>query len=116
MAIPDPELLTELVLRCVEAVPVGRVTTYGDIAAIIGCSPRIVGKIMTTSGDICWWRVVNASGRLPAHLVTEALQHWQHEATPLTAPDSVARSARIARDELTELARARLAELCQAEK
>ena len=44
----DPEEYVELVLRCVEAVPRGRVTTYGAVAEVVGAAvggggPRLVG-------------------------------------------------------------------------
>lgn len=110
----DRELLTEQVLRCVEAVPPGRVTTYGDIAAVIGSGPRVVGAMMSGSGDVAWWRVVNASGRLPEHLVEEASRHWQEESTPMAGPGRVSARARFDRQELAERVQDRLAELSQS--
>ena len=45
----DPEEYVELVLRCVEQVPRGRVTTYGAVAEVVGAlvgggGPRQVGR------------------------------------------------------------------------
>jgi len=37
------------VLRCVSLVPVGYVTTYGEVAKVIGSSPRAVGRVMATN-------------------------------------------------------------------
>ena len=66
----------ELVRRLVASVPPGRVTTYGDIASAARLSsPRIVGWIMRTdSSDLPWHRVITASGRPAAHLVTRQLE------------------------------------------
>lgn len=74
------ELLTELVLRAVELIPPGRVVSYGDLAGIIGTGPRQVGAVMARDGSpVCWWRVTNAAGELPTHLLDEARRHWQDE-------------------------------------
>lgn len=53
----------------VRAVPRGRVTTYGEIAAqVLGATPRIVGYALAGLGeehaDVPWHRVVNAAGRI----------------------------------------------------
>ena len=45
----DHEAYVELVLRCVEAIPRGRATTYGAIAEVVGAvlgggGPRLVGS------------------------------------------------------------------------
>lgn len=72
--------LAELIRRAVRAVPPGQVATYGDVAELVGCGPRQVGRVMATdAADTPWWRVVNASGRLPAHLLGVARQHWADE-------------------------------------
>ena len=65
----------ELVRRLVASIPAGRVATYGDIATAAQLSsPRIVGWIMRTdSSDLPWHRVITASGRPAAHLVTRQL-------------------------------------------
>ena len=78
------ELLIERVLRAVECVPAGRVVSYGDIAELVGTSARRVGSIMGAEGSgIPWWRVTNASGRLPEHLTAEASLRWRREGTPV---------------------------------
>ena len=61
-----PEDYVEAVLACVEAVPRGRVTTYGAIADAVGrYGPRRVGNVMSThGGGVPWWRVVRADGSL----------------------------------------------------
>jgi alkylated DNA nucleotide flippase Atl1 len=51
----------------VRLIPPGRVSTYGDIAALVGCGPRQVGYAMAalpSGSDVPWQRVVNARGRI----------------------------------------------------
>lgn len=62
------------VLLAVASVPAGRVTTYGQIAQIVGRGgPRAVARILATRGDsVCWWRVVRADGTIAAPGVAEA--------------------------------------------
>jgi alkylated DNA nucleotide flippase Atl1 len=73
---PVTEDQVELVRRLVASIPAGRVATYGDIASAAELSsPRIVGWIMRTdSSDLPWHRVITASGRPAAHLVTRQLE------------------------------------------
>ncbi|NLA30016.1 MAG: cysteine methyltransferase [Propionibacterium sp.] len=78
----EPLDLAERVRRAVRRVPPGTVVTYGDIADLVETGPRQVGRIMACdAGGTPWWRVVNASGRLPDHLIEEARRHWLDEAT-----------------------------------
>lgn len=75
----DPDLVAR-VLEAVEDVPPGHVTTYGDIARRVGTGPRQVGAVMAVWGSaVAWWRVTNAAGKLPPHLLVEARRHWQEE-------------------------------------
>ncbi len=81
---PVNEVLVETVLRLVESVPAGRVTTYGRLAALAGTGPRVVARIVAEWGSSTpWWRVVNTKGQLPPHLRAVALEHWLEEGTPL---------------------------------
>jgi len=66
----------ERVRALVAAIPAGRVSTYGDIAAVAKISsPRTVGWIMRTdSSDLPWHRVITASGRPARHLTTRQLE------------------------------------------
>ncbi|NLJ52883.1 MAG: cysteine methyltransferase [Intrasporangiaceae bacterium] len=74
------EVVVERVLRAVEQVPRGRLVAYGDIARTVGIGARQVGWIMRHWGsNVPWWRVVNASGQLPEHLVDEAHTLWAQE-------------------------------------
>ncbi|MCO8129325.1 MGMT family protein [Acidimicrobiia bacterium EGI L10123] len=57
----------EAVLAVLSALPAGEVITYGEVAAEAGRpgAARAVGRVMATSGgDVAWWRVVAADGRL----------------------------------------------------
>lgn len=84
------DLVVERVLRAVECIPEGRVTTYGDIAAVVGCGPRQVGAIMARwGGAVTWWRVVNARGMLPDPLRVRARAHWIDEGVPTSADGGV---------------------------
>lgn len=91
----DPEEYAELVLRCVEQVPRGRVTTYGAVAEVVGAllgggGPRQVGSVMARQGSgVPWWRVVRADGSLPPSHQGEARQSYLEEATPLRPSGNV---------------------------
>lgn len=75
----------ERVRALVAAVPAGRVTTYGDLAAAAGLSSaRTVGWIMRTdSGDLPWHRVIGAGGRPAAHLAERQLRLLAAEGVPI---------------------------------
>lgn len=104
------ELTVERVLCAVECIPTGRVVSYGDLAELVGTSARRVGAIMASAGPgVPWWRVVNASGRLPGHLVAEASRRWADEGTPAVDGRCVMSRARadlprLAADHETRLA------------
>lgn len=75
----------ERVLAVVDAIPPGRVMTYGDVAATLGSrAARMVGQVMAYyGGDVPWWRVVRAGGHPPMNHEHIALQHYRAEGTPL---------------------------------
>ncbi len=83
------EAYEELVLRCAERVPRGRVTTYGAIADAVGRvlgrgGPRQVGAVLAREGAaVPWWRVVRADGSLPPSHDDRARQAYLEEGTPL---------------------------------
>ncbi|MFD0363694.1 MGMT family protein [Nocardia sp. GCM10030253] len=74
MATSDAQV--ELVRALVATIPLGRVATYGDIAAAAGLStPRTVGWIMRTdAADLPWHRVIGAGGKPAAHLADRQLR------------------------------------------
>jgi methylated-DNA-protein-cysteine methyltransferase-like protein len=48
-------------------IPPGRVTTYGQIAKIVGCTARTVGFAMAAlpaGSHIPWQRVINSQGKI----------------------------------------------------
>ena len=81
----DSDELYEQVRLVVAAIPSGRVTTYGDIAAVVpGAGARAVGRVMSNdSSDLPWWRVVNASGRPAPGGEERAREAYDEEGTPL---------------------------------
>lgn len=81
----EREEYVERVLSLVEAIPPGRVMSYGAIAEVVGTGgPRQVGRVMSLDGGaVPWWRVVRADGGLPACHDHEALERHRAEGTPL---------------------------------
>jgi alkylated DNA nucleotide flippase Atl1 len=75
----------ERVLAVVEAIPPGRVMTYGDLAEYLGeGGPRQVGRVMSLSGgSVPWWRVLHADGSPPSGHEPEALARLLEDGTPL---------------------------------
>jgi methylated-DNA-protein-cysteine methyltransferase-like protein len=70
---PSMAELADSILLATDAIPVGQVSTYGDIANIVGCGPRLVARVLAGSGgQACWWRVVRSDGTIAEHLVAEA--------------------------------------------
>lgn len=83
--LPELPELVERVLELVDAVPSGRVTSYGRVAAAVGgLGPRQVGALLARYGGLtCWWRVVDSGGRLPDALARRAEARWREEGTPV---------------------------------
>ena len=58
----------ERIYAVVRQIPPGKVSTYGDIASIVGdCTARMVGYAMAAAdahGDVPWHRVINAKGMI----------------------------------------------------
>ena len=73
---PEARPFVEIVHEVVNAIPRGVVLTYGEVAAEAGRpgAARAVGGVMASSdGELPWWRVVAANGRLvPGHEVEHA--------------------------------------------
>jgi alkylated DNA nucleotide flippase Atl1 len=73
------------VLDVVDAIPPGRVMSYGDVAEYLAeGGPRQVGRVMSVwGGGVAWWRVIHADGTpAPGH-ERSALNHYRDEKTPL---------------------------------
>ena len=66
----------QAILDVLGSVGRGEVVTYGEVALEAGRpgAARAVGAFLAEhGGDVCWWRVVTASGRLvPGHEVEHA--------------------------------------------
>lgn len=83
---PDPgEDFVSRVLEVVEAIPPGKVMSYGDVAAVLGSrAARAVGTVMARYGnEVPWWRVVRSDGRPALGHEDRALAHFEAEGTPL---------------------------------
>jgi O-6-methylguanine DNA methyltransferase len=72
------QAFTDRVLLVVRKIPVGRVATYGEVAALAGRprAARAVGNIMKTCRrrDVPCHRVIAAGGRLGGYGGSEALK------------------------------------------
>jgi alkylated DNA nucleotide flippase Atl1 len=92
----DPTPYAERVLAVVARVPRGRVTTYGDVAELLGeGGPRAVGTVMSRwGGGVPWWRVVRADGTPPLHKAGEAQQRLRAEGVAFAADRVDLRAAR----------------------
>ena len=83
---PEPGGFAEAVLAAVEAIPPGRVMTYGDVAEYAGIrSPRTVGQVLAADGGtVPWHRVLRADGSPAEHLYTEQRQRLLAEGVRFT--------------------------------
>jgi alkylated DNA nucleotide flippase Atl1 len=73
------------VLDVVDAIPPGKVLTYGDVAELHGRGTgRTVGTVLSAHGrEVPWQRVVQASGRPAEPHLQEALRLLRAEGCPL---------------------------------
>lgn len=71
------------VLDVVDAIPRGKVMSYGDIAALLGLGPRWVAKVMARGTDdaLPWWRVLRANGSCAPEVESRQLRHLRAEKT-----------------------------------
>ena len=88
---------TRSVYAVVAAIPSGRVTSYGAVAAILGrrpplragpSAPRAVGGALSAIPDeldLPWWRVINSSGRIS----TSSIHHTAQIQRALLEDDGV---------------------------
>ncbi|MCC3276795.1 MULTISPECIES: MGMT family protein [unclassified Arthrobacter] len=81
----------DAVLGVADLIPPGKVLSYGDIAELLGAGgPRQVGAVLSARGsEVCWWRVLRASGQPPRCHEARAWEHYRREGTPVrgTADD-----------------------------
>jgi len=65
---PEVRAVFPRIYEVVKQVPPGQVTTYGDVARIVGgcCDARVVGEAMAEVQDpeVPWHRVINAKGMI----------------------------------------------------
>jgi len=65
---PEEKALFPRIYEVVKQAPWGKVTTYGDVAKIVGagCDARLVGYAMAGVDDpeAPWQRVINAQGKI----------------------------------------------------
>lgn len=75
------DTLPQRILACVEAIPPGRVMTYGDVAEFVGSrAPRMVGAVLARDhGTVPWHRVLRADGTCAEHLYSEQRQRLLSE-------------------------------------
>ncbi|MGS0684195.1 MGMT family protein [Nakamurella sp. GG22] len=74
--------LAQRMLDVVAQIPMGRVATYGDVAARAGSrSPRLAGYVLAqlSDDDTPWHRILRADGTPAPHLVTEQLGRLRSE-------------------------------------
>jgi len=78
--------LAERILACVEAIPQGRVMSYGDVAEYAGArTPRLVGHVLRhDGGSVPWHRVLHSDGTFADHLRDEQRQRLIAEGVRVT--------------------------------
>ncbi|MFT4218649.1 MAG: MGMT family protein [Micropruina sp.] len=95
------DFLVDRVLLAVEQIPAGRVTSYGDIARVVGTGPRQVGGVLSRYGnDAPWWRVTGHDGAMASGLIGRARQHWAEEGIPVNASRTGCRIAACRADQV----------------
>ncbi len=70
------EQIHEHIREMINAIPPGKVATYGDIADLAKApSARLVGRVLSEDGhDLPWHRVLRANGTAAPHLAREQLE------------------------------------------
>jgi methylated-DNA-protein-cysteine methyltransferase related protein len=83
---PPQQALFPRIYAVTRQVPRGKVTTYGDVAHLIGegCDARLVGYAMANCpDDVPWQRVINAQGKISLQGDSAAKQRLRLEAEGL---------------------------------
>jgi methylated-DNA-protein-cysteine methyltransferase related protein len=80
------EEVAERILACIEAIPAGRVMSYGDVAEYAGArTARLVGYVLRhDGGTVPWHRVLHADGTFADHLRDEQRQRLIAEGVRVT--------------------------------
>ena len=79
-----PADLDEAVFDAVEAIPPGRVSTYGAIGRLVGTGPRRVARALAGGGGaVPWFRVVRADGSAAEPVRVRQLALLAAEGVPL---------------------------------
>lgn len=95
------DFLVDRVLLAVEQIPVGRVSSYGDIAALVGTGPRQVGSVLSRYGnDVTWWRVTAHDGTMASGLIGRARERWAEEGIPVNTSRTGCRIATCRADQV----------------
>jgi alkylated DNA nucleotide flippase Atl1 len=83
--VSDPVLdVDEAVFDVVDAIPPGRVTTYGAIGRLIGIGPRRVARALSSGGGaVPWYRVVRADGSAAEPVRARQLELLAAEGVPM---------------------------------
>ncbi len=79
------------VLDLVDAIPSGRVMSYGDISAYLGGpGPRMVARVMSTwGGEAKWWRVLRADGSCAPEVRARQMRLLRAEGVVFRSKDRV---------------------------
>ena len=84
---PQARALFPRVYEIVRQVPRGKVTTYGDVAQLVGpgCDARVVGYAMAACpDDVPWQRVINFQGKISLKGEAAQKQRLRLEAEGIT--------------------------------
>jgi alkylated DNA nucleotide flippase Atl1 len=74
----------EAVFDAVEAIPSGRVSTYGAIGRMVGVGPRRVARALSQGGGaVPWYRVVRADGTVAEPVRVRQLELLATEGVPV---------------------------------
>ncbi len=71
----------EAVIDTVSSIPVGEISTYGEVADEAGFpgAARAVGNLLRMTPGLPWWRVIASNGRLVPGLEAEHAQRLRAE-------------------------------------
>ncbi|MDB4931186.1 MAG: Methylated-DNA-(protein)-cysteine S-methyltransferase binding protein [Myxococcaceae bacterium] len=88
---PTMSTFAREVLDLVDAIPPGRVMSYGEVSAHLGGpGPRMVARVMSTWGDaVPWWRVLRADGSCAPGVKARQMRLLRAEGAVLRSKDRV---------------------------